>query len=89
MIFCTHTKVEPGEAVKGRADSAGRGIEGVSVCGGMGSTGDGVVAGDLDFLVYFRSGLGPVGAGPADCFRVSVAVTVRACWVVVGSLVRS
>ena len=55
----------------------------------MGSTGDGVVAGDLDFLVYFRLGLGPVGAGPADCSGVSLVVTVRACWVIVGSVVRS
>ena len=55
----------------------------------MGSSGDGVVASDFDFLVYFRLGLGPVGAVPADCSRISVVYTVRACWVVVGSVVRS
>jgi hypothetical protein len=55
----------------------------------MGSSGDGGVASDFDFLVYFRLGLGPVGAVPADCSRISVVYTVRACWVVVGSVVRS
>ena len=54
----------------------------------MGSSGDGVVAGDFDFLVYFRLGLGLTRLdSPSD--GASVGLSNGSCWYIVGTVVET